>query len=269
MFDRGFYSRDFLSLVAGNMFFWMSVNFFLPVLPIYYHTLGMSDHQIGLAVGAYSLGSVMFRVYSGRLVDRYGARPVLTAGVLLSVAAIGGYYAAVTLATAFLTRFLHGAGITGFSASALTTVTVMHDGHRTTEAVAFFTMGTMIGMGIASSTANWLYAAGGMPLVIAMGVATTVLALVLFPRRVEPKIAVVAAESLPLKKVVTVPPVYVATVSLFASNLCFGSIMTFLPLLMLSKGITESTCFTWPIRSPSSCPACGSDGCAPSCGRRS
>ncbi len=243
MFDRGFYNSTFLSLVTGNLFFWMSVNFFLPVLPIYYHTLGMNDHQIGLAVGAFSIGSVAFRVYSGRAVDRYGAIPVLTVGGLLSLTAIGGYYAAVTLAAVFLARFLHGAGIAGYSASALTTVTMIHEKHRTTEAVAFYTLGTMIGTGIATSSANWLYAAGGMPLVIGVGAATTVLALVLFPRRVKPKITVVAADSLPLRKVVATPAVYVATVSLLASNLCFGSIMTFLPLLMLSKGITAFNIF--------------------------
>ncbi len=103
------------------MFFWMSVNFFLPVLPIYYHTLGMNDHQVGLAVGAFSLGSVMFRLYSGTAVGRYGGWPVLAAGVLLSTAAIGGYYFAVTLAAATIVRFLHGAGVSGYSAADLTT----------------------------------------------------------------------------------------------------------------------------------------------------
>jgi MFS family permease len=86
------------------MFFWMSVNFFLPVLPIYYHSLGMDDHQVGLAVGAFSLGSVMFRLFSGKAVDRYGGLPVLTAGVLLSVASIGGYFFAVTLFAAATVR---------------------------------------------------------------------------------------------------------------------------------------------------------------------
>ncbi len=243
MFDRSFYSRAFLGLVAANLFFWMSVSFFLPVLPIYYHTLGMNDHQIGLAVGAFSLGAVMFRVYAGRAVDRYGSLPVLTVGVLLSVAAIGGYYVAVTLVTATIARFLHGAGISGYSSSALTMVSVMHEEHRITEAVALYTLASMIGTGIATSSANWLFAAGGMPLVIGVGAATTLLSLVLFPRQVKPKIAVVAAESLPLKKVVAAPAVYVATISLLASNLCYGSIMTFLPLLMLSKGITEFNIF--------------------------
>lgn len=203
----------------------------------------MDDHQVGLAVGAFSLGALMFRLFSGQAVDRYGGLPVLTAGVLLSVAAIGSYHFAVTLVAATVARFLHGVGISGYSASALTTVTMMHEEHRTTEAVAFYTLSTMIGMGIAASSANWLLAAGGIPLVIGTGAATTLLSLLLFPRRVKPKIAVAANQSLPLKTVVTTPAVYISTISLLAANICYGSIMTFLPLFMLSRGITEFNSF--------------------------
>ncbi len=243
MFDRNFYSRSFLSLVSANMFFWMSVNFFLPVLPIYYHSLGMDDHQVGLAVGAFSLGSVMFRLFSGTAVDRYGGWPVLAAGVLLSTAAIGGYFFAATLAVATAVRFLHGVGISGYSAAALTTVTMMQEEGRTTEAVAMYTLFTMIGMGLAASTANWLLATGGMPLVIGAGAAATILSLILFPRRPKLRVAVSARQSLPVRTVVATPAVYVATISLLASNLCYGSIMTFLPLLMLSRGVTEFNSF--------------------------
>ncbi|MDT8900543.1 MFS transporter [Anaeroselena agilis] len=239
MLDRSLYSRPFLSLVAANGFFWMSVNFFLPVLPIYYHSLGMNDHQIGLAVGAFSLGSLLFRLFSGRAVDRYGGLPVMTAGVILSVAAIGSYHLAVTLAAATVARFLHGVGISGYSASALTTVTMMHEERRAAEAVAFYTLSTMIGMGIAASSANWLYAAGGMPLVIGAGALATSLSLVLFPRRVKARATAAAGQPLPLIKVVTIPSVLISTVSLTAVNICYASIMTFLPLLMLSRGITE------------------------------
>ncbi len=243
LIDRGFYNRSFLGLVAANGFFWMSVNFFLPVLPIYYHSLGMSDHQIGFAIGAFSLGALAFRLYSGRAVDRYGGAPVLTAGTILAVAAIGGYYFAVTLAAAVIIRFLHGVGISGYSAAALTTVTMMHDEKRTTEAVAVYTLSTMIGAGLAASTANWLLAVGGMPLVIAAGAVTTSMSLLLFPRKFRPKAAAASGQSLPLKKIVASPAVMISTVSLLAANMCYGSIMTFLPLLMLSRGITEYNSF--------------------------
>ena len=83
MHNSTIYTKAFVCLLLANMFFWMSNNFFLPILPIYYHTLGMNDQQIGLVIGAFSLGAIIFRVYCGKLADRYGSKPVLTARELL------------------------------------------------------------------------------------------------------------------------------------------------------------------------------------------
>jgi MFS family permease len=243
LIDRTLYNKAFVSVITANMFFWMSVNFFLPVLPIYYHSLGLNDHQVGIAVGVFSLGSLIFRVHSGKAVDRYGSVPVLTVGMLLSVAAILAYHVSTTLATATAARFLHGAGITGYAAAALTMATFIHGPERTTEAVAAYTLFTMIGMGIAASSANWLFALGGMPLVIAAGAAATLLALYLFPRNVRLAVQPSASEPLPLAAIVTSPAVFIPTVSLLAVSLCFGTIMTFLPLHMLSRGVSQFNAF--------------------------
>jgi hypothetical protein len=60
------------------MFFWMSNNFFLPILPIHYHTLGMSDHQIGIAIDAFSIGAVLLYMvlyhfcFYGKLAKEFG-----------------------------------------------------------------------------------------------------------------------------------------------------------------------------------------------------
>lgn len=243
MIDRTLYTKAFVGVITANMFFWMSVNFFLPVLPIYYHSLGLDDHQVGIAVGVFSLGSLIFRVYSGKAVDRYGSVPVLTVGMLLSVAAILAYHVSTTFATATAARFLHGAGITGYAAAALTMATLIHGPERTTEAVAAYTLFTMIGMGIAASSANRLFELGGMPLVIVAGAAATLLALALFPRKVKLAVQPSAGRPLPLTAIVKNPAVLIPTVSLLAVSLCFGTIMTFLPLHMLSRGIGEFNAF--------------------------
>lgn len=214
--------------------------FFLPVLPIYYHSLGMDDHQVGVAIGALSVGSIIFRVYSGKAVDRYGGKPVLTAGMILAVAAIVCYQFSDTIATTTVVRFLHGVGLAGYGAAALTTVTLMHEECHTTEAVAMYTLFTMLGMGASASVATWIFNFGGMQLTIFAAAVSTVLAILLFPRRPALKIRQHAvSQTMSTGAVVTEPAVYIPTLTLLASNFCFGSIMTFLPLLMLSRGIAE------------------------------
>lgn len=239
VFDTTLYTRAFTSLITANMFFWMSTSFFLPVLPLYYHSLGMNDHQVGLAIGAYSLGAILFRMAAGKAVDRYGSAPVIGAGIGLSICAIISYNFGTTLILATVSRFLHGVGISGYSAAALTMASLMHGGEHTTEAVSIYTLFTMFGVGLATSSANWLYAHWQMPVVISVGVAATILALVLFPMKQPLKQKSAAAQALPLKTIISQPNVYVPTIGLFAANFCYGSIMTFLPLLMLSRGNTN------------------------------
>ena len=243
MFNRSIYTLPFIGLISANMFFWMSVNFFLPVLPIYYHSLGMNDHQVGLAIGAYSLGAVLFRFPSGKAVDRWGSRRVITVGIFFSIIAIIGYYFSMSPVTATISRFLHGVGISGYSAAALTMVTLMQDERNTTQAVAVYTLFTMFGIGIAASSAGWLFKFGEMPLVIVAGILATALSLVLFPMRTQVKMKAAQGESLPFLAVAKNPGILIPTISLAAANMCYGSIMTFLPLLMLSQGIVEFNIF--------------------------
>ncbi len=217
----------------------MSNNFFLPILPIYYHTLGMSDHQIGIAIGAFSIGSVLFRVFCGKLADRYGSKPILSVGIVVSTLAIVTYSYSTTIVSATLSRFLHGVGISVYSGASLTMATLMHDEQYMTEVVAIYTLFTMLGVGVAAGSANWLYQIGDFNLVVAAGAIATILSFILFPKNPVLKTKLVVEDSLSLLQVIRESGVYIPTLTLFAINMCFASMMTFWPLLLLSKGVSE------------------------------
>lgn len=229
------YSKVLFSLLVGNMFFWFSTSLFMPVLPLHYHRLSFSEAQIGMAVGAFSCGSLMFRFLAGKAIDRYGSKLVLTLGMLLSLIAVAGYPlgAAVSIAVAF--RLLHGIGISGYGSAALTTTTLMFDSTRTTEAVSMYTLFTMIGSGIAASTALWLYNSFGFVGVVVTGITATALSLILFPKQ-ETKKAQQHSNSVAVWDVIAHPSVYLSAGSLFIVNFCYSTIITFLPLFVLARG---------------------------------
>lgn len=240
MFNRELYTKQFTGLIVANMFFWLSTNIFMPVLPLYYHSLGMNDHQVGMAVGAFSVGAIIFRVFSGKAVDTYGGNRIIAAGILLSTVSIISYAFCETLIMASISRFFHGVGISFYSAAALTTASLMHDDKYTAEAMATYTLFAMFGVGIANSSANYLYQWGSLALVLAVGGCATLLSLLLYPKK--PKLHVRKVANVPAKpisEVITLPAVYVPTLSLLAVQFSFGSAMTFMPLLMLSRNITE------------------------------
>lgn len=237
------YTRPFMGLLFANLFFWGSVNVFLPVLPIYYHSLGFDDHEIGWAIGIFSLGSILFRVLAGKAVDRYGSKPMITAGIILSTGAIASYWFASSLWQAGLARFVHGAAISGFASAALTMATLMQEDKNATEAIAIYTLFTMVGVGIAASTAGWLYQTSGFLAVLAAGLGSTLLALFCFPKSPKLKVKPNAGQALPFREVAQHPAVLIPTVSLLAVNICYSAVMTYLPLLMIRKGVTEFSLF--------------------------
>lgn len=243
MLDRTLYHKDFISLIFANMFFWMSSYAFVPVLPLYYHHLGLNDNQIGLAVGAFAFGSVLFRVASGKAVDRYGSLPVITVGVFLSVSAIINYQFALTLLPIMLVRFVHGAGISGYTSAGMTLLSLMNEPRHLTQSMAMFTLFTTFGIGISTASANWLYASGGITLLIACTAVSTILSLLLYPRHPQTKVTPSPAEKLPFSHVVSNPGVIIPTFNLMCIYICYGSIMTFLPLLMLSHGVKQFSPF--------------------------
>jgi MFS family permease len=244
LINRELYTKQFVGLILANMFFWMSTNIFMPVLPLYYHSLGMNDHQVGMAVGAFSIGAILFRIFSGKAVDRYGGTRIIAGGIVLSTVAIISYAYSHTLLTASLSRFFHGVGISFYSAAALTTASLIHSDKHTAEALAAYTLFAMFGVGIANAGANYLYQFGSLPLVLVVGGIATLLSLLLYPKK--PRLYVrsaAPAAALPITAVISLPAVYVPTLSLLAVQFCFGSAMTFMPLLMLSHHSSEISPF--------------------------
>ena len=54
----------------------------IPVIALYASSLGASVGSIGLIVGLYSIANTPANVVFGRLVDRFGSRRLLVAGLL-------------------------------------------------------------------------------------------------------------------------------------------------------------------------------------------
>lgn len=243
MTAHNLYSRQFVGLLFANMFFWMSTNFFLPILPLFYQMQGMPDQEIGLAVGAFSLGAILLRVFAGKAVDRYGSVPVISVGIVVSIIAIGCYGFSTTFYTAAAARFIHGMGISSYGSAALTMATMLHGDQYAADALAMYTLFTMIGNGIATSSAKWLYDAGGIWLAVAFGGVATFLSLALFPKHPHLAVKPQKKEALPICQVVSNEGVLIPTASVLAVNICFGTTMTFLPLLITSRGLPGYSAF--------------------------
>jgi MFS family permease len=149
-----------LALLYGSRMLGMFL--ILPVFAV--HAAGMpggSDvAMVGLAFGIYGLTQALFQIPFGAASDRFGRKPVITAGLLLMLAGSLVAAAADTLAGLTLGRALQGAGAVSAALSALLADTT-RDSQRT-KAMAM--VGATIGLSFALSlvAAPLLYRAIGL-----------------------------------------------------------------------------------------------------------
>jgi len=82
----------------------------MPLLPFYAEQLGASATVIGLLIAAFSLAQLLVAPLWGRSSDRYGRRPAILAGLLVTAVAYVLFAFAGSLPLLLLSRLLQGVG---------------------------------------------------------------------------------------------------------------------------------------------------------------
>jgi len=81
-----------------------------PVLPIFASEFGATAAQVGMTLSAFAAARLVFNVPCGILADRYGRRPLIVVGPLITAVGMLGSAAAVGLPELCMWRFVAGAG---------------------------------------------------------------------------------------------------------------------------------------------------------------
>lgn len=82
----------------------------VPLLPYYATEMGATATTVGLLVAAFSAAQLAVAPAWGQLSDRYGRRPAILAGLVLSAVAYVIFAFAGSLPLLFLSRLVQGAG---------------------------------------------------------------------------------------------------------------------------------------------------------------
>jgi MFS family permease len=96
---------------AATFLFSTSGAFFL-LLPVYLQQIGSTSSQIGLVAGVLRIGSLLARPLAGRLLERFGRRPVTLVGAGLAIVSVLSLFIFPQPGGPFLTmRVLQGVGV--------------------------------------------------------------------------------------------------------------------------------------------------------------
>lgn len=133
--------------VLGVISFFVAVGFgvVIPVLPVFARSFGVGQLETGLVISAFAVMRLVTSPVTGRLIDRWGERVILTLGILIVAASSAAMGLAQTYGQLLVLRAAGGIGSSMFSVSAMTLlIRSVPDSHRG-RATGTFQTGFLIG----------------------------------------------------------------------------------------------------------------------------
>lgn len=235
--------QNLLVLFTVGMLFWSSMASLLPTLPSYVSDLGGSKQQIGIVMGAFAVGLLLFRPWLGKLADRRSRKLVLIIGTTVAAIAPLCYLELKSIPLLIAIRAFHGISIAAFATAYSTLVVDLSPIKHRGELLGYMSLTMPLGLAIGPAAGGFLQSAYGYaPLFIlagCLGAIATVAGVQITessPEVIADKMPKQAADRIPLRtlvgKIARDRALSIPSVVLLFYGLSFGAISTFVPLFI-------------------------------------
>ena len=152
----------FAAVFAAALVFFTSAGVVLPIAPRFAEgPIGADAIGFGIAIGIWSLASLAVRPLVGWSADRYGRRPLLVIGALLTVLALALLLVATSLPLFIGARAVLGVAEAAFLVAALAATGDLAPPGRTGEALSLVSLSLYIGLVIGPVIGELVLAAAG------------------------------------------------------------------------------------------------------------
>lgn len=226
---------NLLALFTAGLLFWSSLGALLPTLPLYMEDVGATKQQIGLVLGSFAIGMLLFRSLFGRLADQRGRKIVLLTGMLVNAIAPLGYIAVQSIPGLMAVRAFHGISIAAFTTGYLALVADLAPEKNRGEIMGNMSLVTPIGVAIGPALGGYLQATSGYTLLFLLAAGLPGIGLLCLVPIVNPPIHKhQQAESNDGKfwQLLFSPRVRVLATIMLLIGLAFGTLHTFVPLFI-------------------------------------
>lgn len=109
---------------------------------------GATTSQVGLVTGIYIIGTLLGRLFTGRVIEQIGRKRVLLFGLLFFTATTGLYFIHVGIILLLVCRLVHGIGVGVASTATGTIVAQILPPSRKGEGIGYFAMSATLGTAI-------------------------------------------------------------------------------------------------------------------------
>lgn len=156
----------FVALFVSALAFFGAGGLVLPVATRFANgPLDASGLGVGVGIGAFSIAALAFRPVVGWASDRFGRRPLLLVGGLITVGAFVAHLFATNLATFVLVRSVYGIGEALFFVAAVAAVSDLAPEERRGEAINIASLSVYLGLAVGPFVGETLLAAAGFDIV--------------------------------------------------------------------------------------------------------
>jgi len=231
----------FLALATATLVFFIAGGLVLPIAPRFAKlALDADALGFGIAIGSFSVTSLLLRPIVGWSSDRFGRKPLLIGGSVITVAALLLHLVATDLSIFVIARCLLGAGEGFYFVAALAAASDIAPEDRRGEAISFLSLSLYLGIAIGPPIAEVVFAAGSYNAVwlLAAAVAAVAVVLSLFVPESAPAVAAArtGAKRAPRGPLIHPAGVFPGIVILFGLWGMAG-FLTYLPLYTPSVGM--------------------------------
>jgi predicted MFS family arabinose efflux permease len=152
------WNKNYIKAMTSNFMLYFAFYILTPLLPLYLsETFGTSKDMIGIVLSGYTVAALIFRPFSGYMVDSFSRKKVLMICFFVFFAFFLGYIAAGTLLMFAIVRTLHGAPFGAVTVANSTVAIDVLPTSRRNEGIGFYGLSNNLAMAIAPSIGIYIY----------------------------------------------------------------------------------------------------------------
>jgi MFS family permease len=145
-----------LILFAAGLLFWSSIGALLSTLPLYVEDLGGSKEQVGIVMGSFAVGLLIFRPQLGELADRRNRKIVLIIGAVVAAIAPLGYQVFTSIPGLIALRAFHGISIAAFTTAYAALISDIAPAENRGEVLGYMTLTGATGLALGPAIGTYI-----------------------------------------------------------------------------------------------------------------
>ena len=152
------WNRNYCKVMTANFSLFFAFYVLTPLLPLYLSEhFGATKDVIGLVLSGYTITALLFRPFSGYVVDTFPRKTVLMVSFGAFAIFFAGYLAASTLLLFMIVRTLHGGPFGALTVANSTVAIDVLPSSRRTEGIGYYGLSNNLAMALAPTIGIFIY----------------------------------------------------------------------------------------------------------------